>query len=376
MITNELEVGKKYKDLKVMCEVLDFEYFDSTNSRKATLREIESHYKLEKQGRGYIVLEKYDTPIIIKNNNDGRINNGGGIRNTKYDKLMDDLIIDWLHRKNEAEFNISFNEIFTQDKENNNKNIPLFSDEYANLMNIGHEEFSKEIAIRKDLVDMFREKMYMISSKCFETSLGRLQKQNIIILSKETMIKYYGDMTEIADEDLLEEINLAEQETYETMEITSFKRRNPNVNKKFKREVCKILSQHRISSYWKVYNIEILEEDKIISIENVDKIKIELVNRFVNSIRDSLYNKKYDEIDDTPIAIGEKRESEKYNPFMNNTEDMVKLSNILFIDYDKSNIEVMDEEWEKGEAKKEKEKMKQKIEEKKVKRKKRKIITN
>jgi len=367
MIKNELEVGKKYKDLKVMCEVLDFKYFDSTCSRKALLKVIESRYKLEKQGRGYIVLERYDKLKKIKNNNDGRINNGKGISNTKYDTLMDSLIVDWLYRFDEVEIDISFNEIFTQDKENKNDNIPIFSIDYKDLLNNGYEEFAKELSIRKDLVNMYREKMYLIVSKCFETSLERLHKQNILNCKKNIMVKYYVEDSEIANEHLIAEIKQAEKEVYEKMEITSFQRVNPNINKKFKRGVCKKLARYKISSYWNVYSIKILDEDKLMEIENINEIRIELVNRFVNSIRDSLYNKKYDKIYDD-VALGKKRENERYNPFLDYTKEMTKLSNIIFIDYDKSDIDVEDEEWDKQVEREEKEKKKKEIEVKKKKR--------
>ena len=104
---------------------------------------------------------------------------------------------------------------------------------------------------------------------------------------------------------------------------------------------------------------KILDEDKLMEIENIDEIRIELVNRFVNSIRDSLYNKKYDNIYDD-VALGKKRENERYNPFKDYTKEMTELSNILFIDYDKSDIDVEDEEWDKQIEREEKEKKKKK----------------
>jgi len=362
MITNELEIGSTYKSLKDMCDILDYEYSKSANSRKATLKKIESEYKLERKGNSYTVLERYEIKLEILDKR--KETKGNNSSRGKYDTLMDNLIIDWLYRFDEIEIHISFNEIFTQDKENKNDNIPIYSIDYKDLLNNGYEEFAKELSIRKDLVNMYREKMYLITSKCFETSLERLHKQNILNCKKNIMVKYYAEENEIADKHLIAEIKQAEKEVYEKMDITSFQRVNPNINKKFKRGVCKKLARYKISSYWNVYSIKILDEDKLMEIENIDEIRIELVNRFVNSIRDSLYNKKYDNIYDD-VALGKKRENERYNPFKDYTKEMTELSNILFIDYDKSDIDVEDEEWDKQIEREEKEKKKKEAEERK-----------
>ena len=65
MITNELEIGSTYKSLKDMCDILDYEYSKSANSRKATLKKIESEYKLERKGNSYTVLERYEIKLEI-----------------------------------------------------------------------------------------------------------------------------------------------------------------------------------------------------------------------------------------------------------------------------------------------------------------------
>ena len=97
----ELEVGKKYKDLKEMCEVLKLEYKDSTNSRKSLLKEIKSIYQLEKQGRGYLVLNKYEQRKITKNENDRRKNNGRN--NTRKRKEFSNFLIS---RENENKIGV------------------------------------------------------------------------------------------------------------------------------------------------------------------------------------------------------------------------------------------------------------------------------
>lgn len=58
-------VGKKFKNLKVMCEELDIEYKDSTDCRKAIRKEVEQYVRFKDVGRKrcLIVEEVYDTKI-------------------------------------------------------------------------------------------------------------------------------------------------------------------------------------------------------------------------------------------------------------------------------------------------------------------------
>jgi len=153
IITNELEVGKKYKDLKVMCEVLNLEYKDGTNCRKALLKQIEIEYKLEKQGRGYLILEKY---IESKKVEDKRKNNRIG--KGKYKTLMDSLLIEYLQdviNINEYEHNFAFNELFLQNDEL--INIPIFSSGYKDLID-NYEEIAMKLDMKEKLLDIYIEK--------------------------------------------------------------------------------------------------------------------------------------------------------------------------------------------------------------------------
>lgn len=74
MMVEDLEVGKYYKNIRELCTKTGLEYKDSSDSRKAIIKEIERYYLLEKQGRGYLVKEKYNIP---KEKIDNRKNNGG-----------------------------------------------------------------------------------------------------------------------------------------------------------------------------------------------------------------------------------------------------------------------------------------------------------
>ena len=326
MINNKLEVGFTYKSLKDICDVLELKYSKSADSRKATLKKIECHYKLERKGNKYTVLEQYNTP---KEKEDKRKSNGGA-HNSKYDLLMDNLLINWMYEFCEENINISFSELFMENKEITN--IPLLTEEYKKFLNMGHEKYGKEKNIRKDLIDVYSEKLRKIIGTCLEIALNRLQKQEIISWEKETMVKYYvGEEFEIADEDLKEEIKQAETEVYEEQGITPFQRKNPRINQTFKNSVCNKLEQYSISSYWKVYSINIINDEKIIQIDNVDVIKKDLTSRFTESIHKTLFNKKYSNKKDNENSfnvIGKSKTVYEWHPF----HDTDSLENIYLLD--------------------------------------------
>ena len=79
-----LEVGFKYDNLKAMCSVLKLEYKDGSDSKNALLKKIESEYKIEKQGKGYLILERYDIPKEIPDKRKETKGNFTGKENMKH----------------------------------------------------------------------------------------------------------------------------------------------------------------------------------------------------------------------------------------------------------------------------------------------------
>ena len=360
IITNELEVGKKYKDLKVMCEVLNLEYKDGANCRNALLKQIETKYKLEKQGRGYLILEKYTEFKEIENK---RKNNRTG--KGKYKTLMDSLLIEYLQdviNINEYEHNFSFNELFLQNDEL--INIPIFSSGYKDLID-SYEEIAMKLDMKDKLLDIYREKSYITVKQCLESALTRLKKQEIINWRKCTKVKYYSGDIFIADEDLELEIKNAEQEVEQETGIEFFKRRNPVINKAFKIKVCKKITS--LSSYWKVYDIEILDDEKLakFEIDNIDEIRKELVGIFGISIRHALVKHKYKFIKE--VAIGIPR-IEIIFPFKDEIWNVNKLNNMFLFDHNKDDSDITIEKFEEEEIEKEKQKLKKEKEQRKLER--------
>ncbi|MDB2161253.1 hypothetical protein PMX22_15760 [Clostridium butyricum] len=61
-----LENGKEFKSLKEVCEVLNWEYKDNTNSRNAKLKELESLCEFHKEGRKIIIDKVFEKPKPIE----------------------------------------------------------------------------------------------------------------------------------------------------------------------------------------------------------------------------------------------------------------------------------------------------------------------
>ena len=351
---NELEVGKKYDNLKVMCSILRLEYKDNTCSRKALVKQIESQYKLERQGRSYLVLEKYsEVKEIEDKRKDNRIGKG------KYELLMDSLLINLLHNKyndiEENTYNVAFSELFMQDEEL--INIPIFTSKYKKLID-DYEELANKLGMNDKLLDMYREKSYITVKQCLESALNRLQKQEIILWEKATMVRYYNGDTYVADEGTELEIKEIEKEVENETGIEFFKRRNPIINKEFKIKVCRKITG--LSSYWKIYKIEILDNEKLIEINNINEITKELTSRFGKSIRQSLIKHKYKFVEE--VAIGNPRVKIVY-AFINDIDNITKLNNMLLIGHDKIDLEVSCEMQDEENEEKEKERLKQEKEE-------------
>ena len=275
---------------------MEIEYKDNNNGRKAIVKQIERYYLLERQGNKYKVIEEYDTP---KEKLDGRKNNGGRVTTTKYDTLLDTLFLDWLASEKGGNESNGYYAITTRNQlfveENGVINIPIFREGYKDLQKMGYEEFSKKHDMSKGLVLTYSQKIKKITETHLEIVLNRLQRGNVIKWQKNIMVKLYSTHeSEIADEELENEIIEAERTTYEELKIKPFHRVNPKVNKKFITTVCK--SFNDLSSYWRIYNIDILNnevvENSLLKDEQLIEITNKLIILYINSTNQAVKNKK------------------------------------------------------------------------------------
>ena len=329
-----LEIGKYYKNLREICTQMEIEYKNNNNGRKAIVKQIERYYLLERQGNGYWVREKYDTP---KEKIDNRKNNGGHITNTKYGTLLDQLLLDWLFNENiNGNAITTRNQLFIEEK--GVINIPLFREGYKELFQMGYEEFAKKHDMSKGLVLTYSQKVRKITETHLEIVLNRLQRENIIQWQKNIMVKLYSTQeSEIADEDLENQIIETERATYKELDIIPFHRVNPKVNKKFINAVCKNFSD--LSSYWRVYNIDILNnefiENSLVEDEQLIEITNKLIILYINSTNQAVKNKenKTKEDETKNNVFGKKRDETIYKPYTypKHIADIDRLNRLIWL---------------------------------------------
>ncbi|MCD2346238.1 hypothetical protein [Clostridium guangxiense] len=98
MNLENLELNKKYKNYKELCEVLD-EPIKGGKSKQLQLQDWERYFKYTKQGNGFIVTEIYAEPKE-KIDNRGKSKGSHG-NNNKYAQYTDKLIENFLYNKQE-----------------------------------------------------------------------------------------------------------------------------------------------------------------------------------------------------------------------------------------------------------------------------------
>ncbi|MBS4539796.1 hypothetical protein GOQ27_15080 [Clostridium sp. D2Q-11] len=274
----KLEEGQVIKNYKQLCNLLDVEPTKG-KGRKYHIKEFERYCKYHKTGHKFIVDEVYSEP---KPKTDGRINNGGHISNTKYEDLMDRIIINTLIDYNYIEE--SFSEMMNI--------LDFFTTKYVDLNKAGYKKFAESNKLGIGVTLTYQQKLNNIVRKCLETSLNRLHKNGIITYEKRINIRDKNLTENLADEKMELLIKKYEIETYEEMGIKPHNRILLDVNRQFKNKVSRKLD---ILSYWNVYCIKLINQ-------KTDKVKEytdELRERLIKSVVDAVKNKKTkDDLDD------------------------------------------------------------------------------
>ena len=270
-----LQQGQVIKNYKELCIILDVEPTKG-KGRQFHIREFERYCSYHKEGNKFIIDEVFTDP---KPKIDNRKNNGGHIGNTRYDTLMDDIIIDILLHQ-ECEFYASFTDMFRS-------RIPLFTEEYANGRINGFEYLQKKYDMSIGLINTYSNKMKDMIKGSFETALNRLQKQGLLYWTREYIILRQTDR-DFADEEEIELIKTTEKEAYETLDMKPFERINQHKNQEFRDYVIKCLQEEdsEIFSYWRVYSIQ--ADDSIEKIIPQNPNIKELTNRYLNSIHEKV----------------------------------------------------------------------------------------
>ena len=159
-IIQKLSEGQIFKNYRELCSELGLEVLDG-NSKISQMKEIERHIKLRKDRYKLIIEEIYAEPLPKE---DGRVNNGRNISNTKYDELMDAIIINLLIN-NGGEIEESYTYLM-------NNYLKFFTSEYKKLYNVGYKRYSEINNMSKGLVMTYQQKMYKVVNGCF-IKIGR-----------------------------------------------------------------------------------------------------------------------------------------------------------------------------------------------------------
>ncbi len=261
-----IRVGAIYKNLKELCNVLDLEYKDSTNSRKALIKNIESHMDLERQGNKYIVKKIHSTPIA-KIDNRGKAQ-GSRSNNSVYVKNIDILVratlLDTL--ENMDYFHTSTSGILGS--------IDITQDTFTDNL----EEIDRDCYLNAKL------KLSSTLNSMVTSSLNRINKQGYIYL-KEGYVVVEKDIVRLANieetlaiitkrEQLLKELNI------KPVQLLLNERMRYDFYIKLKERVAgHTYSLKDIQAIYKGYRIEI--NRKVLSIDkkaNIEENREQLID--------------------------------------------------------------------------------------------------
>lgn len=265
----KLHKGQVIKNYKELCKLLGVKPTKG-KGRKYHIREFERYCKYHKEGHKFIIDEVYLEPLPEI---DGRINNGGN--NTKYEDLMDKIIINMLIEYGYMEE--SFSGMMDL--------LDFFTVKYVDLSKAGYKAFAETNNLGVGVTLTYHQKLNNIVKKCLETSLNRLNRQGIVEYEKRIKIKDRNLGEKLADTGIEILINKYEQETYKEMDIKHYNRIIMETNRKFKRNVSDKLD---ILTYWNVYCVDLVDKDTEPVEENPDELK----RRLIKSVEGAVKNKK------------------------------------------------------------------------------------
>ncbi len=268
----KLKVGQVIKNYNELCIILNVKPTRG-KGRNYHIKEFERYCKYRKEGNKYIITEVYSEPLPKE---DGRINNGGNIANTKYDDLMDKIVINLLIDYEYIEE--SFSQIMDM--------IDFFTEKYVDLNKSGYKAFAEINKIGVGVTLTYQQKLNNVVKKCLETSLNRLAKNGIITYKKRIMMMDNKMEKSLAEVEMEEKKKETEKKMYIEMDIKHYNRIIMDVNRRFK---SKVSNELEIMNYWNVYCMELVDKNT----DYVEEDKDELMKRLIKSVVESVRGQKY-----------------------------------------------------------------------------------
>lgn len=295
----KLKVGQVLKNYKDLCDKLGLE-IKGGNSKIAQMKEIERYYEFERQKYKYIVKKEHLEPLQKV---DGRTNNG---RNTNiYDDLMDRLIINTL---------IDYDGYIEESYTGLVFTLDLFTKEYEKLYKATYKRYSELHNLGVGVTKEYQQHIYNKVKNCIETSLKRLERNEIVEFDIKILIRDKNFNKSLATTIEQLQIKKATSKIYKNKGWDYHKLIVPENNRVFKRTVSKEIG---INNYWNVYCIRLLNQNTIKTDEN----KEELIKRLANVVNKSVRNKIY-----------KNNEGREYKPYLYSkySLDIIKLAKLMW----------------------------------------------
>lgn len=324
-----IKLNFKYKDLKELCKAANVEYKDSTNSRKKIIKELESRYKLVKDGRGYIITEIYDIP---KEKVDGRKtgntgknpNSHGNNIGGEYTQYVQPLLKNYLS---------SFKDdlIYVTN---------TFLGKYCGFIT---ENFISSISYKNISCTILKEKcginnyysLWDTTQKINESYKGIIQ-YNLKKIQEEGYIKFtynyifiYNNECYCADAEEIKKIKEIENEILVELELKTKSDlafcSEKKVKKFYKKFEDEIIKEFEVEGIFQGYGIDIRKPIES-EIEDIEIYRKEINNKFQEKIYknvEKLYDKAFDKMSKFK-GITKKEEGRVRDQYLPNCKVVIK----------------------------------------------------
>ena len=281
-------VGVIFKTYINFCNAIKIEP-KRNDSKTAQLKKLKQYVKLKQAGQSIEITEYYD---IIKPKKDGRTNNKGG-NNNKYSDIMDQLVIRLLSSNNTIQMK-TFNQIFSE-----KENIPLYSQIYAESYTKNNKDLFEVFGGSEHLTYLYFLKSKSFVQKAFESSLNRLQKDNVINWCHE--IYTYDDAHDNKSikcyrpkDPIYKQIKQKEKQISKEMNKPIFQiLKNPHLKEEFTNTVC---DEMDFQSYWYCYYVRFNNTDEANNAINNSKADTTTTKQLIQELKETVIKSIHDSI--------------------------------------------------------------------------------
>jgi hypothetical protein len=287
---NKLKEGMKIKNYKQLCELIE-EETKSGKSKKAQLKEIERHIKLEKQGHAFTIKEVYASPQPKQNH---KI-----IYNDYIQKLILDLLAQNLQESNDGGVMYLTTKTFLE-------TICLINDNYSFCRNY-LAETTEFLDVEHSSIYEFYLSSYSSLKKALESGLKQLRSKALVMWDTVLIVDTTEPFTEqkehrVATQYEKKQILKAEKQVLKEMGYTNTNSvLLTNQWQKYVREVTKLLQEHTdINYYYKAYEVvftnEVLVEQEELAFLLAEEERRLNKNELNQKVIDRLHNKAVNKI--------------------------------------------------------------------------------